>query len=100
MTIDAFPHILPKALFERMVAVAETPAASNWLNGSRRQIGLYDLDLRLRVMDRLGDYRRVLTLATLPLEQVASGASLREMAAMANDALAELCQRYPDRFLG
>ena len=100
MTIDAFPHILPKALFERMVAVAETPAASNWLNGSRRQIGLYDLDLRLRVMDRLGDYRQVLTLATPPLEQVASGASLREMAAMANDALAELCQRYPDRFLG
>jgi aminocarboxymuconate-semialdehyde decarboxylase len=99
-TIDAFPHILPKALFERMVAVAENPAASNWLNGSRRQTGLYDLDLRLRVMDRLGDYRQVLTLATPPLEQVASGAALRDLAAMANDALAELCQQYPDRFVG
>jgi aminocarboxymuconate-semialdehyde decarboxylase len=99
-TIDAFPHILPKALFERMEAVAENPAAANWLNGSRRQTGLYDLDLRFRVMDRLGDYRQVLTLATPPLEQVASGAALRDLAAMANDALAELCQQYPDRFVG
>jgi aminocarboxymuconate-semialdehyde decarboxylase len=100
MTIDAFPHILPKALFERMVAVADNPAAANWLNGSRRQTGLYDLDLRFRVMDKLGDYRQVLTLATPPLEQVAGGAALRDLAAMANDALAELCQRYPDRFVG
>lgn len=99
-TIDAFPHILPQQLFERMCAVAETPAAQAWLNGSRRQRGLYDLDMRLRVMDRLGDYQQVLTLATPALEQVASGQSLRDLCRMANDALAELCQRYPDRFLG
>jgi predicted TIM-barrel fold metal-dependent hydrolase len=101
--IDAFPHILPKPLFERMVAVAETPAAQNWLTGSRRQTGLYDLDLRFRVMDNLQqvqDYRQVLTLATPPLEQVASGATLRDLTRLANDQLAELCQRHPDRFLG
>jgi aminocarboxymuconate-semialdehyde decarboxylase len=51
-------------------------------------------------MDGLEGYRQVLTLATPPLEQVASGAALRDLAAMANDALAELCQRYPDRFVG
>jgi aminocarboxymuconate-semialdehyde decarboxylase len=99
-TIDAFPHILPKDLFERMCAVAETPAAQNWLNGSRRQTGLYDLDVRFRVMDGLQDYQQVLTLATPPLEQVASGAALRDLARLANDSMAELCQRYPDRFLG
>jgi predicted TIM-barrel fold metal-dependent hydrolase len=100
--VDAFPHILPKTLFDRMVAVAETPAAQNWLNGSRRQTGLYDLDLRFRVMDSLQvhDYRQVLTLATPPLEQVASGATLRDLARLANDELAELCRRHPDRFLG
>jgi aminocarboxymuconate-semialdehyde decarboxylase len=100
--VDAFPHILPKSLFDRMVAVAETPAAENWLNGSRRQTGLYDLDLRFRMMDSLKDqdYRQVLTLATPPLEQVASGTTLRDLTRLANDELAELCRRHPDRFLG
>ena len=65
-TIDAFPHILPKQLFERMVGAAETRAAQTWLNGSRRHVGLYDLDVRFRVMDRFADYRQVLTLATPP----------------------------------
>jgi predicted TIM-barrel fold metal-dependent hydrolase len=85
-----------------MVAVAETPAAQNWLNGSRRQTGLYDLDLRFRMMDGLQvhDYRQVLTLATPPLEQVASGAVLRDLTRLANDELAELCRRHPDRFVG
>lgn len=99
-TIDAFPHILPRPLFERMAAVAETRPAQTWLNGSRRHAGLYDLDLRLRVMDSLPGYRQVLTLATPPLEQVASGTTLRDLAAQANDALADLCHQHPDRFLG
>jgi len=101
LVVDAFPHILPQPLFDRMVAAAENPAARDWLNGSRRQTGLYDLDLRLRVMDKLGpEYRQVLTLATPPLEQVASGALLRDLATYANDQMAELCSQYPDRFLG
>jgi predicted TIM-barrel fold metal-dependent hydrolase len=99
--VDAFPHILPKRLFDEMLAVAENKAAQNWLNGSRRQVGLYDLDVRLRMMDSLGgDYRQVLTLATPPLEQVASGTALRDLATLANDEMAELCQKHPDRFLG
>src|SRR5579859_3000890 len=88
-TIDAFPHILPKQLLERMVSAAETRAAQTWLNGSRRQVGLYDLDMRFRVMDRFEDYRQVLTLATPPIEQVASGAAARDLARLANDSLAE-----------
>jgi uncharacterized protein len=99
-TIDAFPHILPKALFERMVGAAETRAAQTWLNGSRRQVGLYDLDVRFSVMDRFQDYRQVLTLATPPIEQVATGAAGRDLAQLANDSLAELCAKYPDRFIG
>jgi uncharacterized protein len=99
-TIDAFPHILPKELFERMVGAAETRPARTWLNGSRRHVGLYDLDMRFSVMDRFGDYRQVLTLATPPIEQVATGPSGRALAQLANDSLAALCAKYPDRFIG
>lgn len=76
-----------------------TPGA-NWLNGSRRQRGLYDLDMRFRVMDRFQDYRQMLTLATPPLEQVASGSAARDLAKLANDSMAELCVQHPDRFVG
>src|SRR5690242_123074 len=51
-------------------------------------------------MDKLEGYQQVLTLATPPLEQVASGTTLRDLARLANDETAELCRRYPDRFLG
>jgi aminocarboxymuconate-semialdehyde decarboxylase len=98
--IDAFPHILPQPLFDRLIAAAENRAAQSWLEGSRRQVGLYDLDARFRVMDRLPEYSQVLTLATPPIEQVASGQAARDLASLANDTLAELCSRYPDRFLG
>jgi uncharacterized protein len=98
--IDAFPHILPKELLERMVGAAETRAAQTWLNGSRRQVGLYDLDVRFSVMDRFQDYRQVLTLTTPPIEQVATGTPGRDLAQLANDSLAELCAKYPDRFVG
>jgi uncharacterized protein len=98
--VDAFPHIFPRELFERMCSVAETRSAQNWLTGSRRQTGLYDLDLRFRVMDRRPEYRQVLTLGTPPLEQVASGQTAIDLATLANDTTAELCQRHPDRFLG
>jgi aminocarboxymuconate-semialdehyde decarboxylase len=83
-----------------MVTAAETRAAQTWLNGSRRQVGLYDLDVRFRVMDRFQDYRQVLTLATPPIEQVATGGAGRDLATLANDSLADICAKYPDRFVG
>jgi aminocarboxymuconate-semialdehyde decarboxylase len=100
-SIDAFPHILPRPLFERMLAAAEPASpAARWLEGSRRLAGLTDLDVRFQVMDRLPEYRQILTLATPPIEQVATGAKGRDLARLANDALAELCQQYPERFVG
>jgi uncharacterized protein len=98
--IDAFPHILPKPLFERMLAAAESPSAQSWLNGSRRHSGLYELDVRFRAMDARPGYCQILTLATPPLEQVASGAALRDLATLANDSLADLCEQHRDRFVG
>jgi aminocarboxymuconate-semialdehyde decarboxylase len=51
-------------------------------------------------MDPFSDYVQVLTLVTPPLEQVTTGQALIDLARMANDHMAELCQRYPDRFVG
>jgi hypothetical protein len=61
---------------------------------------LYDLDERFRVMDRFADYRQVLTLASPPIETLGPPPIARDLASFANDELAGLCARFPDRFVG
>jgi predicted TIM-barrel fold metal-dependent hydrolase len=52
----------------------------------------------LRLLDGFGDFQQVLSLANPPLELVASSDQTPALARLANDALAEICQKHPDRF--
>src|SRR5690349_17427025 len=98
--IDAFCHIVPRAALDRMIEAAVNPAARSWLQGTLTLEALYDMDVRFKAMDPFGDSVQVLTLVTPPLEQVATGQALTDLARLANDQMSELCQRYPERFLG
>lgn len=96
--IDVFPHILPRPYFDRMLAQAPPGMALQ-----KRMSGipvLVDLDLRLAIMDRYEGYRQVLTLASPPIEAVAGPGATPDLARLANDCLAELVVRHPDRFPG
>ena len=98
MKIDIFPHILPGPYFEKMAAVAPPQ-----LHMHKRMRGipvLVDLDLRLRIMDRYEGYAQVLTLASPPIEIIAGPDLSPELARLANDSMAEIVDRHPDRFLG
>jgi len=98
MKLDVFPHILPKPYFERMIAVAPPQ-----LHMGKRMRGipvLVDLELRLRIMDRYEGYAQVLTLASPPIEIIASPDLSPELARLANDSMAEVVERHPDRFPG
>lgn len=98
MKIDIFPHVLPRPYFERMAAVAPPQ-----LHMQKRMRGipvLVDLDLRLRIMDRYEGYAQVLTLASPPIEIIAGPDLSPELARLANDSMAEIVDRHPDRFLG
>jgi len=98
--IDAFNHFFPKRLWDKML-VAE---------GAARDIGkrmrgipcLYDLDERFRVMDMFRDknYTQILSLGMPPLEALGSPAETAEYASLGNDGMAELVDKYPDRFAG
>ena len=99
MKIDIFNHIFPRRYFDRMMQVA----------GNHKDMGkrvrsvpmLVDLDERFRVMDRFGaDYRQILSLGAPPLEVLASPEVSAELARLANDGMAELCARHPERFPG
>jgi len=96
--IDVFPHCLPRRYFERAVQVQPRGMALH-----KRMTGipaLIDVELRLRIMDRYEGYVQVLTLANPPIETVAGPEAAPELARMANDGMAEILARHPDRFPG
>jgi uncharacterized protein len=93
--IDIFNHFMPAAYFDRLKTLApDLPATTAF----PRLRTLWDLEARLRLLDRFGDYQQVLSLANPPLELLPSPDKTPDYARMANDGLAELCRRHPDRF--
>ncbi len=99
MKIDVFPHIFPVAFYERMLTVSE--AASKYMK--RRVQGLpmlVDLEMRLKLMDQFPGYQQVLTAAGPGIENFCDPKISPELARIANDGMAELVVKHPDRFLG
>jgi aminocarboxymuconate-semialdehyde decarboxylase len=96
MKIDVFPHIFPKAFFERMLRVT---AGDHYMQKRIRGVPvLVDLDLRFRIMDRYDGYVQVLTLASPPIEALAGPDVSPDLARLANDGMADLVAKHPDRF--
>ncbi len=96
MKIDIFPHIFPKPFHERMLSMSER---ANYMQKRVRDIPvMVDLDLRFRIMDQFPDYVQVLTLASPPIEAVGDPKTSPELARIANDGMAELVNKHPDRF--
>ena len=98
MKIDAYSHILPRAYFDRLVEIApDKGAIKRWLTIPV----LHDLDARLGMMEEFGpDYRQILTLSMPALESVAGPDETPVLSRLANDSMAELVARRPDRFPG
>ena len=98
MKIDIFCHIFPECAFKRCSEAA--PDLKDMGKRVRNVPMLFDLDLRFRVMDQFGDYRQVISLASPPLEAFGGPDVTPSLARVANDAMAELVNRYPHRFAG
>ena len=101
--IDAFAHILPPRYTQRLEALTAGPVSDAILGYRpwiREDPALTDLDARWRTLEAFGDYRQVLTLAVPPLDELGGPALAGELARAANDEVAALVARYPDRFAG
>ena len=96
--IDIYCHIYPDRFYEEMTRVS--PQLSNLGKRLRGVRKLFDLDERFREMDQYGDYRQVISLPNPPIEDLARGETGLRLARVANDAMAALCARHPDRFAG
>ena len=95
MIIDIYNHFLPKRFFNLLPELVPGHVV---LKAFPRLTTLWDIDARLRLLDRYGDYQQVLSLANPPLELLAGPERTPELARIANDGLAELCRLHPDRF--
>jgi uncharacterized protein len=103
--VDAFAHILPPRYVARLEKHLELAISADQLRYYREGVfrfdpSISDLDARWRTMDRFGDYRQVLVLAVPPLEEVGPPEVAADFARMANDEMASLVARHPDRFAG
>jgi aminocarboxymuconate-semialdehyde decarboxylase len=99
MKIDAFTHVFPQAYWDRMVQVL--PDGRDMHKRVRAIPSIVDLDARFRILDQFGDdYRQVLTIGSPPIEAFGPPAVTAEMARIANDGMAGLVDRYPERFFG
>ncbi len=109
--VDVFCHILPKrydaARWERAEKsnfVEHSPSHLKYVKGGKSPDQenykvLVDLDARWRMMDEFENYRQVISVASPPVEAVDQDDS-EYLAKILNDEMAELVEKYPDRFAG
>lgn len=98
MKIDIFSHIsTPKYKDSLSKLTSANPMGQQRAYNSA--IRLSDIDARLKMMDQFEDYVQILTLGEPPIEQVAGQGETGELAKVANDSLAELVTKYPDKFV-
>jgi len=94
--IDIFTHIWPKAFHDKLLSIT-----GNMRDMHRRSEAvpmMTNLDVRFQVMDKFPGYQQILSLASPPIDAVGAPDDWRELARLGNDGMAELCQKYPDRF--
>ncbi len=96
MKLDLYNHIFPRAYFDRMLELA--PNGRDMHKRVRDIPCIVDLNERFRIMDRFGDYAQVLSLGSPPIEVFGPPPVSTDMARLANDGMAALVAKYPDRF--
>jgi aminocarboxymuconate-semialdehyde decarboxylase len=100
MRIDAFCHFFPPRFLEQRNRRAGSGFGTQYAKYFDANPGLSNLDIRFRTLDQFPDVRQLLTIAGPNIESITSPPDTVELARMANDGLAELVAKYPDRFIG
>ena len=92
MMIDVFCHIVPKkykAALDKTIGVVQMVDVLPTM---------YDMEQRFRIMDKTEGLLQVLTVSLPPLETIPDKKKALALARLANDEMAELVLKYPDRF--
>jgi len=93
--LDVFNHFMPKPYLDRL---GELIPGHPVLAAFPRVKTLWDVEARLALLDAFDGLQQVLSLANPPIELIAAPDRTPQIARMANDALAAVCDRHRDRF--
>jgi predicted TIM-barrel fold metal-dependent hydrolase len=96
--LDATTHFFPHQLFDKMES--SSGFSGDIAKRMRGVPGVWDIEVRRRVVGRFENYRQILSLGMPPLEVIADAQSSPELAKIGNDGLAALVARHPDCFAG
>src|SRR5215475_13314205 len=94
--LDIYNHVLPKVVTDRMQALSPQKGGIVKRVTSIRMLD--DMPARVAMMDRWPGYQQVLTLGNPPLEAMAGPDDCPALAQLGNDALAEICAQWPEKF--
>lgn len=97
MKIDLYSHVMPPAYLAAMQTRYRDAGMMKRLSEIR---ALWDMDTRLAVLEHFPDVRQVITLPAPGPEMLAGPDEAPALAALANDGLAAICRKDPDRFAG
>ena len=95
LVIDGFAHVMPKAFAEALMQVHP----SDELRKLAKHTYFGDMENRVRVMDKFGLDKQVLTLARPTTWIGISGDALPKMTRLGNDTMAAVAKQFPDRFI-
>jgi len=94
--LDIFTHIWPKAFHEALLKT--TGQMKDMHRRSEAVPMMTNLERRFQVMDMFEGYQQILSLASPPPDAAGDKAAWRKLARIGSDGMAELCQKYPERF--
>ena len=95
--IDVFNHFIPAEFFASLETLIPGHPV---LTAFPKLPALTNLDARLSLLDEFPGLQQVISLANPPIELLAPPDKAPDLARFANDSLAEVCRKYPDRFPG
>jgi aminocarboxymuconate-semialdehyde decarboxylase len=95
MKIDIFNHFLPPAYLDALQSSAPEHPVVRYAAGIRP---LWDMEERLRMLERWPDLQQVVALGQPTPEMVAGAEHASALARIANDGMARIRDQRPDRF--
>ena len=98
MRVDAYTHFIPNRFYKQVLSVGA------YADIGKRMMGvpsIYDVNIRMKVVDKFKDYCQILSYPMPPFELMTKDpAQTEEYAKIVNDGFAELCAKEPDHFPG
>jgi uncharacterized protein len=93
--IDIYNHVMPLPYLDLMKQHSVDQGMVKRISGVRL---VWDIEARVRMLEKFPDVQQVLTLSQPAPEMLGGTAIAVEGARLANDGMAEICRRWPDKF--